>query len=656
MSKVTLATITSGYIPVVQINTNFSALRTAIENTLSRDGTSPNTMGADIDLNSHRIINLAAPINANDAVRYTDLTSLVFGALSFPLSIANGGTGATTGPAALTALGALPKAGGTMTGTLVLSGPPAGTLDATTKAYVDAAVLTGLHPTTAVATASVGNITRSGEQTIDGVLTSASRVLLKNQSAPAENGIYVSAAGAWARATDMDTWAEVPGIYTFVTAGTVNASTGWSCTSLPGGTIDTTAITFVQFSAPGTYTASGGITKTGSNFTANIGTDIQAFDTELAALATTTSAADKLPYFTGAGTATTTTFTAAGRALVDDADAAAQRTTLGLDIGTNVQAFDSDLTAIAGLASTGLIARTGAGTAQARTLTGPAAGLTVTSGDGVSGNPTLALANDLSALEAMAGTGLVVRTGSETYNQRTLTGPAAGISVSNGDGISGNPTLALANDLSAIEALGSTGIAVRTGTDSWSQRSVTAGAGITITNGSGAAGDIQVAATAAGITLVAEQATTSGTSIDFTGIPSGVKRITIMFNAVSLAAGTDKMQIQIGDSGGIETSGYLSAASSSSTHVTSTAGFAVGIGGGGNVAYSGTVILSLQNASTNTWCSSGVLSTDTSGTPGQAVSSGGRKATSAVLDRVRLTTLVGSEAFDAGAISISYES
>ena len=112
------------------------------------------------------------------------------------------------------------------------------------------------------------------------------------------------------------------------------------------------------------------------------------------------------------------------------------------------QASDSDLTALAGLSSNGLIARTGSGTAAVRTLTAPAAGITVSNGDGVSGNPTLALANDLSALEAMSGTGLVARTASETYAQRTLTG-GGGISVTNGDGASGNPTLGI----SALQTL-----------------------------------------------------------------------------------------------------------------------------------------------------------------------------------------------------------
>jgi hypothetical protein len=112
------------------------------------------------------------------------------------------------------------------------------------------------------------------------------------------------------------------------------------------------------------------------------------------------------------------------------------------ELDAEKQPLDADLTALAALAATGLVARTGAATYAERTLTAPAAGITVSNGGGVAGNPTLALANDLAALEAMAGTGIVARTAAETYAQRTITGGTA-ITVTNGDGIAGNPTVAI---------------------------------------------------------------------------------------------------------------------------------------------------------------------------------------------------------------------
>lgn len=162
--------------------------------------------------------------------------------------------------------GKLSLSGGTMTGSLVLDADPTLALGAATKQYVDN-VAAGLSPRAAVFVATTADISLSGEQTIDGVLTSASRVLVKNQAAQQQNGIYVSAAGAWARAADMNSWFEVPGAFTFVEQGSTQADTGWVCTSDSGGTINVTAITFVQFSGAGEYTASGqGITLTGNLF------------------------------------------------------------------------------------------------------------------------------------------------------------------------------------------------------------------------------------------------------------------------------------------------------------------------------------------------------------------------------------------------------
>lgn len=149
-----------------------------------------------------------------------------------------------------------------------------------------------------------------------------------------------------------------------------------------------------------------------------------------------------------------------------------------------------DLAAIEGLGATGLAIRTGTSTWATRSVIAPAAGITITDGDGVNGNPTLVLANDLSAVEGLSTNGLTTRTSDGIWTTRSVVAPAAGITVTDGDGVSGNPTLVLADDLSAVEAISTTGIAIRTGTSTWTTRSVVApAAGITITNNDGITGN-----------------------------------------------------------------------------------------------------------------------------------------------------------------------
>lgn len=142
---------------------------------------------------------------------------------------------------------------------------PTASQDAATKAYVDA-VAQGLDPKASVRLASNTNHTLSGLQTVDGVSAVAGdRVLLRAQTSAAENGIWVVAAGAWARAIDANTSAKVtPGLFVFVEEGSANADSAWVLTTDAPVTLGTTALTFAQFASAGQITAGNGLTKTGN--------------------------------------------------------------------------------------------------------------------------------------------------------------------------------------------------------------------------------------------------------------------------------------------------------------------------------------------------------------------------------------------------------
>lgn len=163
-----------------------------------------------------------------------------------------------------------------------------------------------------------------------------------------------------------------------------------------------------------------------------------------------------------------------------------------------------------------------------------------------------------------------------------------------------------------------------------------------------------ISGTSGGIGLIGSgtaQNSTSGTEINFTGIPAGVKRITVMFNNVS-TNGSSNPQVQIG-SGSYTTSGYLGSASNMATAVSSasfTSGFGVFPGMAAFVVFQSTLVI--VNVSGNTWVASGVGGS--SDQPRTFVS-GGSVVLGGALDRLRITTVNGTDTFDAGSINILYE-
>lgn len=260
---------------------------------------------------------------------------------------------------------------------------PTSSTDAATKGYVDSAI-EGLNPKAAVIAASTANISlSSAPSSLDGVTLSASnRVLLKNQTNSYDNGIYIftSTGSALTRSTDMNAWSEVPASYVWVEEGSTNADIGYVCTSDPGGTLGSTAITWVQFASATALSASAPLSITSNTISINLSTRIILNGSNIDLQS---------------GVVTPSTYTSV---TVDTYG----RVTSGGDISL----------------TTGLITKTTAGTFTSRTITGTTDQITVTNGNGVSGNPTLSLATN--ARTNLGATGFYCTVGSGSASTYTI--------------------------------------------------------------------------------------------------------------------------------------------------------------------------------------------------------------------------------------------
>ena len=307
------------------------------------------------------------------------------------------------------------KAGDTMTGFLTLSADPTSALHAATKQYVDATT-SGLDFKQSVRVASTANvgISNPGTAVFDGVtLSSGDRVLLKNQTTGSENGLYVfnSSGSAMVRTSDADTNAEV-------TSGLYvwveeGTANGNSAWVLSTSNPITLGTTSLSFVQ---FSGLGQITA--GNGLTKTGNVLDVVTANSGRIVVNTDNIDLASGIVSTGTYKSVTVDTYGRVT-----AGTNPTTLvGFGI-TDAQPLDADLTAIAALASTGFAARTASDTWAQRTLTGTSNRVVITNGDGVSGNPTFDI-----------GTDVVTLTGSQTLTNKTLTSPLINFgSDANGD-------------------------------------------------------------------------------------------------------------------------------------------------------------------------------------------------------------------------------
>ena len=341
------------------------------------------------------------------------------------------------------------KSGDTMTGNLTFSGGakvtglPTPTLDAdaVNKAYVDA-LAGGIDWKQAVKAATTGPIALSGAQTLDGVaVVQNDRVLVKDQAAPSQNGIYlVNSSGAWSRAPDYDSALEISQSAVYVLAGGTLNGRGSFVQTANITNVNVDSIVFTPFTGPVVNTAGNGI-DLGVNGTVSVknGAGIS-FDGSLNMTTAiysggglmTTSDGTNSSSTAGAGLSLTKVGTAGTyRSVTTDVygrvTSGTNPTTLGGYGITDAQPLDADLTAIAAFTAIGGFAtRTATNTWTLRTIGVSGTGLGLSNGDGIAGNPTITI----NATNANTANTIVARDGSGNFTAGTITATLSGNATS----------------------------------------------------------------------------------------------------------------------------------------------------------------------------------------------------------------------------------
>jgi hypothetical protein len=266
-----------------------------------------------------------------------------------------------------------------------------------------------------------------------------------------------------------------------------------------------------------------------------------------------------------------------------------------------------DLTAIEALTGTGIAARTGTNTWALRTLQQPAAGITITNPAGTAGDPTLALANDLAALEGLSSTGMIARTGDGTAAVRTITGTADRVTITDGSGVSGNPTADIASTYvgqTSITTLGT----VATGT--WNATAIGVSKGGTGLTATPTNGQLPIG-NGSGYTLAT---LTAGTGVSIT---NGAGSITIAAPtsgeavAQSLLANGGFSIAQRGSGSRSTITGNISSGSASVTSVSTVAALSVGMVVEGAGIPVGTTIASIDSSTSFTMSANATTTTAT---------------------------------------------